>query len=93
MKPKPQIDPNAQELAEKYSSETLEQALELRHKFEIKQRRTTPRMRHFERRADGSLRIPSGKFRYAGGIDNHVCIPECGMYNDKEANALLSKER
>ncbi len=86
---------DAKQLAKDYSSDLLKEVLKLRLKQEARDRARTPRMRHFKRigaklerwseRWDGPLNENDGRLMYKP----HVCVPECGMYSDAEADALL----
>ena len=91
------VPADPKQLAKDYPSAVLEEALRLGRKQEARDYAKTLRLRHFKR-VGAKLEPWSERFDgpLEGGLvgvirhEPHVCVPECGMYNDAEADAILN---
>jgi hypothetical protein len=88
----------AKKLADAYSTAVLARAVSLRSKRDRREQEQMPTMHHFARieySIGGGAVRPQERhlclyvfldYRF---VHPHKCVPECGMYTDKEAIVLL----
>jgi len=86
---------SAKELAGLFSTDVLSRALSLRRGREGREAARTPIMRHLLRDERVTLRMDEYMFSMIGKespAPYHKCVPECGMYTEKELQALFDRE-